>query len=175
MAVTAQDSAASELDQFDRAILVSLVADARISIADLAPRVGLSSTACARRLKGLEERGVITGYRAAIDHKRLGFAVTVLVQITLESQREEAFEAFERAVAGCASVVCCHLMSGNDDYQLVVLCRDIADFEHIHKTQLARLPRVARIQSSFALRDVIERSLPAALLAPIPAKRLTRT
>ncbi len=155
-----------DLDCFDRAILAALVADARTSLADLAPRVGLSSTACARRLKGLEERGMITGYHAALDHKRLGLAVTVLVRITLDSQREEAFEAFERAVARCASVVRCYFMSGYDDYELLVLCRDIADFEHIHKTQLARLPHVARIQSGFALRDVIDRSLPAALIAP---------
>jgi Lrp/AsnC family transcriptional regulator, leucine-responsive regulatory protein len=174
MAQVAQDSTTSALDPFDRAILPALVADARVSIADLAPRVGLSSTACARRLRALEERGVITGYHAALDHKKLGFAVTVLVRISLDSQREEAFEAFERAVAQCASVIRCHLMSGNDDYQLVVLCRDITDFEHIHKTQLARLPRVARIQSSFALRNVIDRGLPAALLAPISGKRSRR-
>ncbi len=168
------DSTAADLDQFDRAILAALVADARISIADLAPKVGLSSTACARRLKSLEERGVITGYHAALDHQRLGFSVTVLVRISLESQREEDFTAFERAVGHCASVVRCYLMSGSDDYQLVVLCRDIADFEHIHKTQLARLPRVARIQSSFALRDVIDRSLPAALAAPASGERQRR-
>ncbi len=170
----AQDFTAADLDQFDRAILAALTADARVSIADLAPRVGLSSTACARRLRALEERGVIAGYHAALDHHKLGFTVTVLVRISLDSQREEAFEAFERAVGQCASVVRCHLMSGSDDYQLVVLCRDIADFEHIHKTQLARLPRVARIQSNFALRDVIDRSLPAALLAPISGRRPAR-
>jgi Lrp/AsnC family transcriptional regulator, leucine-responsive regulatory protein len=169
--MAAHDSAEPDLDLFDRAILAALVADARISIADLAPHIGLSSTACARRLKALEERGIITGYHAALDHQRLGFAVTVLIRISLESQREEDFEAFERAVGQCASVVRCYLMSGSDDYQLVVLCRDIADFEHIHKTQLARLPRVARIQSSFALRDVIDRSLPAALLPPISSGR----
>ncbi len=161
-----QDSGDLDLDRFDRAILAVLVADARTSLADLAPKVGLSSTACARRLKALEERGVITGYHAALDHKRLGLAVTVLVRIRLESQREEAYEAFEKAVARCASVIRCYFMSGYDDYELLVLCRDIADFEHIHKTQLARLPHVARIQSGFALRDVVDRGLPAALIAP---------
>ncbi|HLH11042.1 MAG TPA: Lrp/AsnC family transcriptional regulator [Methylovirgula sp.] len=166
-----QDSADQDLDRFDRAILAALAADARISIADLAPRIGLSSTACARRLKALEERRIIQGYHATLDHQRLGFSATVLVRISLESQREEDFEAFERAVGQCTSVVRCYLMSGNDDYQLVVLCRDIADFEHIHKTQLARLPRVARIQSSFALRAVIDRNLPAALLGPISGRR----
>jgi DNA-binding Lrp family transcriptional regulator len=161
-----QDSNDLALDRFDQAILAALVGDARLSLADLAPKVGLSSTACARRLKALEERGVITGYHAALDHKRLGLAVTVLVRIRLESQREEAYEAFEKAVARCASVSRCYFMSGYDDYELLVLCRDIADFEHIHKTQLARLPHVARIQSGFALRDVIDRGLPSALIAP---------
>lgn len=132
--MAAQDSTNPDLDRFDRAILAALVADARISIADLAPHIGLSSTACARRLKALEERCIITGYHAALDHQRLGFAVTVLVRISLELQREEDFEAFERAVTQCASVVRCYLMSGSDDYQLVVLCRDIADFEHIHNS-----------------------------------------
>ena len=160
-----QESVEIELDRFDRAILATLGADARMSLADLAPKVGLSSTACARRLKALEEQGVIRGYHAALDHKRLGLAVTVLVRIRLDSQREEAFEAFEKAVALCASVTRCYFMAGSDDYELIVLCRDIADFEHVHKTQLARLPHVARIQSGFALRDVIDRSLPATPIA----------
>jgi Lrp/AsnC family transcriptional regulator, leucine-responsive regulatory protein len=160
-----QDSDDLDLDRFDRAILAVLAGDARTSIVDLAPRVGLSSTACARRLKALEERGIISGYHAAIDHKRLGYNVTVVVTITLESQREEAFDAFERAVALCPSVIRCHLMSGADDYWLLVLARDIADFEHIHKTQLSRLPRVARIQSSFAIRDIVDRASPGAVFA----------
>ena len=160
------DSPEIELDRFDHAILAALSADARMSLADLAPKVGLSSTACARRLKSLEDQGAITGYHAALDHKRLGLAATVLVRIRLDSQREEAFEAFEKAVARCASVIRCYFMSGYDDYELIVLCRDIADFEHVHKTQLARLPHVARIQSGFALRDVVDCSFPAALIAP---------
>jgi Lrp/AsnC family transcriptional regulator, leucine-responsive regulatory protein len=161
-----QESTDMPLDRFDRAILAALVADARTSLADLAPKVGLSSTACARRLKALEERGIISGYHAVLDHKRLGLAATVLVRIRLDSQREEAFEAFEKAVKRCASVVRCYFMSGYDDYELLVLCRDIADFEHIHKTQLARLPHIARIQSGFALREVVDRISPAALVAP---------
>jgi len=87
----------------------------------------------------------------------------VLVRITLDSQREEAFESFERAVTLCPSVIRCHLMSGADDYWLIVLARDIADFEHIHKTQLSRLPRVARIQSSFAMRDIVDRASPSVI------------
>jgi DNA-binding Lrp family transcriptional regulator len=166
-----QENTADELDRFDEAIISALAADARASIVDLAPKVGLSATACARRLKSLEERGIISGYHAALEPKRLGFGVTVIVRIALDSQREDAFEAFERAVVHCAPVVRCHLMSGDDDYLLIVLCRDIADYEHIYKSQLARLPRVARIQSSFAMRDIIDRTLSNALFAASPAKR----
>jgi Lrp/AsnC family transcriptional regulator, leucine-responsive regulatory protein len=158
-----QDSSEAALDRFDRAILAVLVEDARTSLAELAPKVGLSATACARRLKSLEEAGVIKGYHAALDPQRLGLGVTVLVRVRLDSQREDAFQAFEKTVARCASVVRCYFMSGYDDYELVVLCRDIADFEHIHKTQLARLPHVARIQSGFALRTVVEARLPRGL------------
>lgn len=147
------------LDGFDQAIITALAADARTTIVDLAPKVGLSATACARRLKTLEDEGVISGYHAALDPRRLGLGVTVLVRISLDSQREEALEAFERAVVHCSSVVRCHLMSGDDDYLLIVLCQDIADYEHVYKTQLACLPHVARMQSSFAMRDVIDRTI----------------
>jgi DNA-binding Lrp family transcriptional regulator len=82
-----------------------------------------------------------------------------MVHIALESQSEEALNGFERAVAKCPSVVQCFLMSGSDDYLVIVLTRDIEDFEHIHKSQLSRLPRVARIQSSFALRHVVDCSV----------------
>lgn len=158
-----QVSSVAALDRFDWAILAALLADARTSLSDLAPKVGLSPTACARRLKSLEDAGVINGYRAVPDPQRLGLGVTVLVRVRLDSQREDAFEAFEKAVRRCASVVRCYFMSGTDDYELVVLCRDIGDFEHIHKTQLARLPHVARIQSGFALRTVVDTGLPRGL------------
>lgn len=171
MALKPPESAFLDLDRFDQAILTALAADARTSIVELAGKVGLSATACARRLKALEDQGIISGYHAEIDPKQLGFGVTVIVRIALESQREEAFEAFERAVVHCAPVVRCHMMSGNDDYLLIVICRDIADYEHIYKSELARLPGVARIQSSFAMRDVVERTLSNALFNAPPVKK----
>ena len=88
----------------------------------------------------------------------------MLVRISLESQSEEALDAFEKAVVTCPSVVRCFLMSGSDDYMVTVLAKDLEDFENIHRTQLSRLPRVARIQSSFALREVINRVVPPAAL-----------
>jgi Lrp/AsnC family leucine-responsive transcriptional regulator len=154
------------LDRIDLALLKALTADGRISHVDLSERVGLSSTACARRLKALEDAGFIRGYGAALDLGKLGLGVTVLVRITLESQSEEAFKAFEDAVGQSSSVVRCFLMSGGHDYLVTVLARDIADFERIHKTELSRLPRVARMESSFAMREVINRAIPPVVFDP---------
>jgi DNA-binding Lrp family transcriptional regulator len=92
--------------------------------------------------------------------KALGLATTVIVRITLKSQSEDSLQAFETAMGACPSVSRCFLMSGSDDYLIMVIARDIQDYEQIHKTQLSRLPHVARIQSSFALREVINRSYP---------------
>ena len=91
---------------------------------------------------------------------RFGLSTTVLVRVTLESQNEKALKSFEAAVIDCPSVVRCFLMSGSDDYIVIVLARDIEDFERIHRTELSRLPRVARIQSSFAMREVVNRAVP---------------
>jgi DNA-binding Lrp family transcriptional regulator len=154
------------LDRIDFALLSELVSRARASHVELSERVGLSSTACARRQKALEEDSYIVGYQAVLDLKRLGLSTTVLVRISLESQSEDVLDAFEKAVVTCPSVVRCFLMSGSDDYMVTVLARDIEDFEQIHRTQLSRLPRVARIQSSFALREVINRVVPPAALRP---------
>lgn len=155
-----------ELDRIDRAILTELVRDGRVSHADLSTRVGLSPTACARRQRALEEAGVIAGYQAVLGLERLGFGTTVIVLITLDSQAEEALDAFEKSVVQCPSVVRCFLMSGSDDYIIAVNVQSITDFERIHRTELARLPHVARIQSSFALREVINRTVPPAALRP---------
>jgi len=149
-----------ELDRHDRSLLRELSGEGRASHADLSQRVGLSSTACARRIRALEDAGVIKGYAATLDFGRLGIGTTVLVRITLDSQSEEALHKFEGAVGRCTSVIRCFLMSGSDDYLVTVLARDIGDFEHIHRTQLSRLPHVAHIHSSFAMRKVVDRAAP---------------
>jgi Lrp/AsnC family transcriptional regulator, leucine-responsive regulatory protein len=149
-----------ELDKIDNAILSRLASNARVSQVELSEQVGLSSTAIARRQKALEENGFICGYQAVLDLQRFGLATTILVRITLEGQSEEALKSFEAGVVECPSVVRCFLMSGSDDYLLIVLARDIEDFERIHRTELSRLPRVARIQSSFAMREVVNRAVP---------------
>lgn len=149
-----------QLDKIDATILSELTENARVSQVDLAARVGLSSTAVARRQRALEEAGLIRGYQAVLDLGRFGLATTVVVRITLDSQSDEALTAFEAGVLDCPSVVRCFLMSGSDDYVVIVLARDIEDFERIHRTELSRLPRVARLESSFALRDVVTRAVP---------------
>lgn len=154
----------TELDSFDRKILREVVQDARISQMVLAERVGLSPTACTRRLHQLEKKGVIRGYAAEVDAAELGFMMTVHVHITLDRQSEDALSAFEREIAKCTDVVSCYLMSGNDDYLVHVQARDMEDYERIHKQHLSRMPGVARLQSSFAMRSIVRRSIsPAAL------------
>jgi DNA-binding Lrp family transcriptional regulator len=148
------------MDKIDTTILSELTANARASHVDLAARVGLSSTAIARRQRALEKEGLIQGYQAVLDLNRFGLSTTVLVRITLESQSEEALNSFEAGVVDCPSVVRCFLMSGSDDYVVIVLARNIEDFERIHRMELSRLPRVARIQSSFAMREVVNRAVP---------------
>src|SRR6202012_1530153 len=154
-------------DRKDIAILAELTENARASHTELSNRVGLSSTALARRQKTLEDSGYIKGYQATLDLARFGLGTTVLVRIALESQSDEALKKFEAEVIKCPSVVSCFLMSGTDDYILIVMARDIADFERIHRTELSRLPRVARVQSSFALRDVVDRAVPKIIFAEL--------
>ena len=154
----------SDLDRLDRAILAELLRDARISHVELGEKVGLSPTACARRLRSLEEAGIVAGHQAVLNMRRLGLSTTVIVRITLKSQADEALDRFEKAISACPCVIRCFLMSGSDDYLVTVLARDIEDFEDIHRRQLARLPGVARIQSSFAIREVINRPMPLAAI-----------
>jgi len=154
----------SDIDSFDRKILRQLVQDARISQVVLSERVGLSPTACTRRMLQLEARGVVKGYSAEIDAAALGFTMTVLVHITLDKQSEDALSVFEREIVKCPDVVSCYLMSGTDDYLVQVQARDMQDYERIHKQHLSRMPGVARLHSSFAMRNVIERRIsPSAL------------
>jgi Lrp/AsnC family transcriptional regulator, leucine-responsive regulatory protein len=153
-----------DMDRLDRHLLAALVRNGRASIVELSEAVHLSPTAVARRQRALEESGVIRGYTASLDPAAFGITTTVVVHIALSSQREADLSAFEQAVRHCDSVVQCLLMSGTDDYLLILQVRDLADFERVHKTQISRLPHVARIQSSFALREIIRRAVPGDLL-----------
>jgi len=152
------------MDRLDHRLLSKLGRQGRATSIELAEAIHLSPTAVARRQKALEEQRVIRGYVADIDPAAFGLRTTVVVQIALKSQSESDLAEFEQAVRNCDSVLQCFLMSGTDDYILMLLVRDLPDFERVHKTQLSRLPHVARIQSSFALREIVRRALPADLL-----------
>lgn len=143
------------IDDADLRILRALRQDGRMTNAALAEAVGLSQSACLRRLRLLERSGVIRGYTAIIDEPDVRETVTVIVQITLDRQTEEHLSRFETAVRRLPEVRECYLMTGMSDYLLRVEVRDAADYERVHKEQLSRLPGVQRIQSSFAIRRVI--------------------
>ena len=147
------------LDRFDFRLLQCLAQDARLTQAELASRLHLSASACGRRLQRLSERGIIRRFRAELDRRALGYGTLVIVRIALERQNEECLKAFERAIVLCSSVLSCYLMSGSSDYLVTVAARDLDDFERVHNAELSRLPHVARIESSFALREVVNREL----------------
>ncbi|WP_228408683.1 Lrp/AsnC family transcriptional regulator [Profundibacter amoris] len=149
-------SAISELDSIDRRILVALQKRGRMSNADLSEKVNLSPSACHRRVQRLETDGFIKDYVALLDPRKLGRPSTVFVEITLSGQADEVLEAFEREVAKIPDVLECHLMAGTADYLLKVVAQDTEDFARIHRRYLARLPGVAQMQSSFALRTVFK-------------------
>jgi DNA-binding Lrp family transcriptional regulator len=146
------------LDETDRSILSTLRVDGRISNVALADEVHLSPSACLRRVRRLEEAGVIERYAAVIDPVKIGKATSVFVDISLSSQRENLFDEFEAAVKKVPGVMSCHLMAGDADYVVQILCTDVADYEQIHRTYLSRLPGVTRLRSSFALRTVTSKS-----------------
>ena len=142
------------LDVLDEKILVALQKDGRLSNAQLSDSVNLSPSACHRRVQRLEKAGLIRGYVALLDPRKIGRPTTVFVEITLSGQADEVLDAFERAVALVPDVLECHLMAGSADYLLKVVARDTEDFARIHRRHLASLPGVAQMQSSFALRTV---------------------
>ncbi len=143
-----------ELDTLDHAILRALQEDGRTTNADLADHIGLSASACHRRVRRLETDGVIDRYTALVNRQLVGRGVSVFVEISLESQREDLLDDFEEAIQRVPHVMSCHLMAGNADYLVHVTCGDVADYEAIHREHIALLPGVTRVRSSFAIRTV---------------------
>ncbi|WP_166417123.1 Lrp/AsnC family transcriptional regulator [Cochlodiniinecator piscidefendens] len=142
------------LDSIDRRILNQLQKAGRMSNADLADKVNLSASACHRRVQRLEVDGYIKDYVALLDPRKVGRSSTIFVEIALSGQADEVLDAFEREVAKIPDVLECHLMAGKSDYLLKVVAHDTEDFAQIHRRYLARLPGVAQMHSSFALRTV---------------------
>ena len=143
-----------ELDDIDRRILRVLQNNARIPNVELARMVGLSPSPCLRRVKTLEDSGVIQRHVSLLDQSMVGFPVSVFVSVTLERQVETALERFEAAISKRPEVLECYLMTGDADYLLRVVTRDLASYERFLVDHLARIPGVNSIKSSFALKQV---------------------
>jgi Lrp/AsnC family leucine-responsive transcriptional regulator len=143
-----------KLDAVDRRLLNALQENGRIPVTDLAEIVGLTTSPCLRRLKILEQAGIIRGYAALVDQTKVGLPVSVFISVKLEMQREEALERFEATMRDCPEVVECYLMTGPRDYLLRVVAKDLAAYERFLKQTLTRIEGVASIESSFALSQV---------------------
>ena len=141
------------LDEIDRRILGVLQNNARVANIDLARRVGVSASPCWRRVRRLEESGVISRYVTMVEPAALGLQVSVFVQVTLEKQIEAALEHFENAVLARPEVMECYLMTGDADYHLRVVVEDLPAYEHFLMEHLTRVPGIANIRSSFALKQ----------------------
>jgi Lrp/AsnC family transcriptional regulator, leucine-responsive regulatory protein len=148
------DIARHALDQIDRRILAELQQNARLSNAELAERAGISASPCWRRVRQLEQGGVIERYVTLLDPARLGLGVSVFVQVRLATQIESALDVFESAILARPEVMECYLMTGDADYLLRVVVADLGAYERFLMDHLTRVPGVANIRSSFALRSV---------------------
>jgi len=146
------------LDAVDKALLMALQANGRATVGDLAERVSLSTSPCWRRVKNLEDTGVIEGYHARLSRPHVGYGVTGFVQLQMENHTPEAAEAFEREVVALAQVLSCHNLSGRYDYQLEVVASDLESFADYLRNRIRALPGVREISTSFSLKEV-KRSL----------------
>lgn len=144
------------LDATDKRILTALQKRGRMSNAELSEKANLSPSACHRRVQRLEADGYIRDYVALLDARKMNVPTTVFVEITLRAQADDVLDAFEKSVARIPDVLECHLMAGSADYLLKVVSENTEDFARIHRQYLARLPGVAQMQSSFALRTVFK-------------------
>ena len=143
-----------EFDERDRAILRELMRDGRLSNVDLAGKVGLSASACLRRVRLMEESGLIAGYVMLLDPAAAGVAGVAYVSVTLDQQGRAALDRFESEVRRHPEIVECYLLAGLADYMLRVAYRDAHDFERVHTDIITQLPGVSRVQSTLALRTV---------------------
>ena len=148
-----------EIDRFDRQILQSLQDDGRISNQDLADRIGLSASPCLRRVRALEEAGVVTGYRALLNAKALGYTLMALVYIAMDKHTPERFEHFEQEIAAIPEVLECLLITGQDaDYQIKVVVQDMDAFQDLLLNRITRIQGVTGVHSSFVLRRVVDKT-----------------
>lgn len=147
-------SAKTELTGIDRRILRALQEDGRMTIQAIADRVGLSASPCLRRIRQMEEAGIIAAYSAVVDQKAVGLPVSVFISIKLERQRAEELDRFGGAIAGWPEVMECYLMTGQFDFLLRVVCADLAAYEAFLREKLTQVAGVSSIESSFSLGQV---------------------
>lgn len=145
-----------KLDRAEKSIIEVLQVEGRISNVELADRVGLSESPCFRRVRGLEEAGVISGYRASVSQRDLGLQVTAFVQVTLDKQDDKKQRGFLAAVEAEDHIVECHAMSGSHDYLLKVLARSMDHFSELSMQRILKFPGVRNIESNFSLLAVKE-------------------
>lgn len=153
-----------KLDRYDRRILEVLQADGRISNQELADRIGLSPSPCLRRVRALEEAGLITGYRAMLDARKLGLTLMALIHISMDRHTPERFANFDAAVSALPEVLECLLITGQEaDYQLKVVVRDMEAFQELLLNRITRIEGVTGVHSSFVMRRVVDKTaLPVA-------------
>lgn len=147
------------IDRYDRQILQVLQEDGRISNQDLADRIGLSPSPCLRRVRALEEAGIIAGYRALLDARKLGLTLMALIHISMDRHTPERFENFEAEIRALPEIVECLLITGQDaDYQLKAVVRDMDAYQELLLDRITRIPGVTGVHSSFVLRRVVDRT-----------------
>ena len=148
------------IDEVDKKLLRLLQVDARMSITELAERINLSATPCTRRIKRLEDTGVITGYHTQTDAQKLGYPLAIFIAVSMDRHTAERFEQFERKVQGFDEVVSCSIVTGrSEDYLIKVCVRDMAHYEEFLLHRLNRIEGVAQVHTSFELREVFSRSM----------------
>jgi Lrp/AsnC family transcriptional regulator, leucine-responsive regulatory protein len=157
-----------DLDRIDLKILAELSGNGRLSWRELADNIGLSLTPTLRRVRQLEKSGYITGYSAHLDESRLAGGMNLFVSITLEKQSQDVLNRFEREIAAAPQVMSCFLMTGDADYILRVVVEDLAGYQNFLTSMLTKIPGVAHIKSSFALKAVLNRQAP---LLPTSVRR----
>ena len=146
-----------DIDRYDRQILEHLQKDGRISNQDLADRIGLSPSPCLRRVRALEEAGIVKGYRALLDAKALGYSLMALIYISMDMHTPERFDNFERQIRENPEVLECLMITGQDaDYQIKVVVKDMDAFQELLLNRITRIQGVTGVQSSFVLRRVVD-------------------
>jgi Lrp/AsnC family leucine-responsive transcriptional regulator len=148
-----------KLDRYDRQILHILQKEGRVSNQDLAEKIGLSQSPCLRRVRTLEEKGLILGYHAIVDAKKIGLTMMALIHISLDKHTSERFENFESEIQAMPQILECLLITGQDaDYQLKVIVKDMEAYQHLLLGKITRISGVTGVHSSFVMREVVSRT-----------------